>query len=431
MRILFTLTGLLLAGTLPAQITFQKHGERYTQQFRSGVAVVCTDINGDTYDDLMRLNLATNIKVDLQGQEGSLFQTYSTTIGGGGSWNAIAGDVNNDGWPDLVTSGAFDKVKVLYATPFSGDFQIVALDGDNFFAQGANLVDINNDGFLDIFVCDDNATSDIYMNDSTGGFNVIDTIIDFTTNPPSDNSGNYGSVWNDIDNDGDLDLYIAKCRQGVVEPTDPRRINALFINQGDTAWVEMADSFGIAVGWQSWSPDFADIDNDGDLDLFVTNHDAASQLFENVDGQYFEDVTINSGIFVGGLAIQSCFHDFDNDGLQGPTRSSTATSATISSCRSTIPFRAGTSPRLRWAISTPTGLWMCMRPTMSCSIRRAMPLTTRSGCSNPTTTTGCASTWQVPSATAARWAPGSPCTEPGACRCARCSRARAMASPIR
>ncbi|MDX1478972.1 MAG: FG-GAP-like repeat-containing protein [Saprospiraceae bacterium] len=316
MRILFTLTGLLLAGTLPAQITFQKHGERYTQQFRSGVAVVCTDINGDTYDDLMRLNLATNIKVDLQGQEGSLFQTYSTTIGGGGSWNAIAGDVNNDGWPDLVTSGAFDKVKVLYATPFSGDFQIVALDGDNFFAQGANLVDINNDGFLDIFVCDDNATSDIYMNDSTGGFNVIDTIIDFTTNPPSDNSGNYGSVWNDIDNDGDLDLYIAKCRQGVVEPTDPRRINALFINQGDTAWVEMADSFGIAVGWQSWSPDFADIDNDGDLDLFVTNHDAASQLFENIDGQYFEDITLTSGIFVGGLAIQSCFHDFDNDGLQ-------------------------------------------------------------------------------------------------------------------
>ncbi|MDX1409557.1 MAG: CRTAC1 family protein, partial [Saprospiraceae bacterium] len=293
-----------------------KISDQFNEPFRSGVAVVCTDINGDMQDDLVRLNYATDIKVDLQGQQGSLFRLYTTEIAGGGSWNAIAGDVNNDGWPDIVTSGAYDKVKVLYAEPFAGSFQITSLEGENFFAQGANLVDIDNDGFLDIFVCDDNATSDIYMNDGTGGFAVVDTIIDFTTIPASDNSGNYGSVWNDIDNDGDLDLYIAKCRQGVTDPADPRRINALFINMGDTAWVELADSFGIAVGWQSWSPDFADIDNDGDLDLFVTNHDAASQLFENIDGQRFEDITLTSGIAVAGLAIQSCFYDFDNDGLQ-------------------------------------------------------------------------------------------------------------------
>ena len=48
-----------------------------------------------------------------------------------------------------------------------------------------------------------------------------------------DGSGNYGSTWTDFDDDGDIDLYISKCRQNVNDPTDHRRINVLYENDGN------------------------------------------------------------------------------------------------------------------------------------------------------------------------------------------------------
>jgi hypothetical protein len=152
------------------------------------------------------------------------------------------------------------------------------------------------------------------MNDSTGNLVRNDTIIDFTTAIPSDNSGNYGSIWTDIDSDGDLDLYIAKCRQGVNDPSDPRRINALYLNDGNNKYTESADSFQLAIGAQSWTADFGDIDGDGDFDIFITNHDVPGQLLENIDNAYFDDITDDAGVVVTGIAMQGTFRDFDNDG---------------------------------------------------------------------------------------------------------------------
>ena len=119
---------------------------------------------------------------------------------------------------------------------------------------------MDEDGFLDAFICDDNAESKIYMNNQDGTFRFQD-MIDFNTVPASDNSGNYGSVWSDFDSDGDIDLYIAKCRQGVEVPTDPRRVNALYVNDGNNHFTEMAAEYGLADGGQSWTADFGDLDS--------------------------------------------------------------------------------------------------------------------------------------------------------------------------
>ena len=141
-----------------------------------------------------------------------------------------------------------------------------------------------------------------------------DTILDLNTSPPSDNSGNYGSTWTDFDLDGDLDCYISKCRVGVFDPSDPRRINMLYVNT-DTGYVEMADSFRLASGAQSWSADFADVDNDGDFDIIVVNHDVPSEFFENRGEGVYVDIAAEAGLEIEGIIIQSIFRDFDNDGL--------------------------------------------------------------------------------------------------------------------
>ena len=74
-------------------------------------------------------------------------------------------------------------------------------------------------------------------------------------------------------------------------------------------------SKGIAVGWQSWTASFGDIDNDGDFDLAVINNDHSSQIFENTgNGNYVELVASNvstSDIY----PMESVFEDFDNDGF--------------------------------------------------------------------------------------------------------------------
>src|SRR5690606_25688720 len=114
--------------------------------------------------------------------------------------------------------------------------------------------------------------------------------------------------------DGDLDLYIAKCRQGVNNPNDPRRWNRLFVNDGNGNFTDMAAAYGVQVRNQSWTADFGDIDNDGDMDLVVTNHDATIQLFENDGTGQFTAITDGSGLAVTGFFLQSKLVDLDNAG---------------------------------------------------------------------------------------------------------------------
>jgi ASPIC/UnbV protein/VCBS repeat protein len=314
MRTLFVLVLVIVTAGLYGQISFTESQSTATNNFKSGVSVVSIDMNGDTQDDLVRLNNGTELQVDLQHTGGKFFTTYQNLIADNPEWNLVAGDLNNDGWPDIVTSGIIDRVKVIQAIPFTNDYNISKIEDPLFFAQTANLIDADSDGFLDIFVCHEDGLNRLFLNDGAGGFVRNDTLIDFRTVPPSDNSGNYGSVWTDFDLDGDPDLYITKCKVGVFDPADPRRINVLYVNT-DTGYVELADSFGLASGDQSWSSDFADIDNDGDLDIMVTNQDVSSILFENRGNGEYVDITMEAGLDIEGIIIQGIFRDFDNDGM--------------------------------------------------------------------------------------------------------------------
>ena len=112
---------------------------------------------------------------------------------------------------------------------------------------------------------------------------------------PSDNSGNYGIVWVDYDFDGDVDMYMSKCRLGVTNANDPRRMNLLYENNGDGTFTEVAEDRGLRPFAQSWAADFGDIDNDGDFDAIVINHDIPSVIYENDGMNNFTDITASTG----------------------------------------------------------------------------------------------------------------------------------------
>ncbi|MBL4715308.1 MAG: VCBS repeat-containing protein [Bacteroidia bacterium] len=142
---------------------------------------------------------------------------------------------------------------------------------------------------MDIFICNDDSANYVYKNSGDYFFKTNSLI------NTGNAAGNYASIWTDYDNDRDLDLYISKCYSYADSASDPRRINVLYQNDGNGIFTETAKTAGIDDSSQSWCADFGDIDNDGDLDMYLINHKAPHKLFEN----------LGSGTF----------KDFDNDGF--------------------------------------------------------------------------------------------------------------------
>ncbi|MGC6457761.1 MAG: FG-GAP-like repeat-containing protein [Akkermansiaceae bacterium] len=290
----------------------------------SGVAMGVADMNQDGYDDIVHLKEAVSLFVEYQDPTGGNFTRLSLGIPSSSSaWGMAVGDADNNGFPDIVTGGFNDGIHYQRANNNGTAFTETTLSSPTVFLQAINFADINMDGWLDIFACHDNGENAKWRNDGTGVMISNSSMMDTRTNPASDNSGNYGTVWTDYDNDGDLDLYISKCRLGVSSSNDPRRINQLFQNDGNGNYTEVGAAAGLRFGQQTWSTDFADIDNDGDLDCFVGNHDALSLIMRNNGNGTFTDVTADSGVSVNWDIIQCVFRDFNNDGwidlfLTGP-----------------------------------------------------------------------------------------------------------------
>ncbi len=312
-KVFGVLAALALSGAVSAQTFTNSTNLLGFTGYNSGGCVAVTDMDQDGYDDIVILDQSTNLYIAYQETDGSFSTEYYGQVSGSEQWGMCVGDVGNDGHNDVFSGGAYDGVH-FYNITDRGISTDEDLQQGSMFMQACNMADINNDGWLDAFGCHDDAAGRIWGNDGNGELLPQNSWIDLATVPPSDNSGNYGSVWSDIDNDRDLDFFIAKCRQFVSDPYDPRRLNVCYINDGNSNYTEEAMERGLRHYEQSWTVDFADIDNDGDFDCLITTHSATLKLYQNDGTGYFTDITPGSGLEISGFFLQAKMTDFDNDG---------------------------------------------------------------------------------------------------------------------
>ncbi len=227
-------------------------------------------------------------------------------IDGGSSIAGTWGDYNNDGNLDLFVANNTGALNALYKNNGSGNFTKITTGGiANYsgYCHGATWVDYNNDGYLDMFVTDYMPTrfNLLYKNNGDETFTQI-------TNSALVQEAKYsiGATWADYDNDGDMDVFV---------PATSGQSNSLFRNNGAGAFEKMTN-VGISLdNASSVGSSWGDVDNDGDLDLFVANTGGMDNFFyfNDGDGTFTQ---VHSGLLVtnGGNSSGSNWVDIDNDG---------------------------------------------------------------------------------------------------------------------
>lgn len=271
------------------------------------IAVV--DMNGDYLDDIVSVS-DNNIQIHHQQLGGGFTEANypTTTADFTPSWSMAAGDIDKNGFNDLLY-GNGSGVTFMYANATGTGYTEVS-GSEYVFSQRSNFVDINNDGHLDAFVCHDVDPNVYYINNGSG-------ILGFNQGGIGDHTegGNYGSIWTDYDNDGDVDLFIAKCRGGA----STAKINELHRNDGNGVFTDVSVAANMSDPLQTWSSAWNDYDNDGWMDALIgasSTADGPHKLMHNNQDGTFSDITAGSGWDSNSsLNIEHISYDFDNDGF--------------------------------------------------------------------------------------------------------------------
>ena len=241
-----------------------------------------------------------------------------------GGLNMVQADYNNDGCMDLlVLRGAweFPVRKSLLRNNCDGTFTDVThqagLEEPATRTQAAVWADTNNDGLLDLFVGNENAPSQLFLNKGDGTFQDISAAsgvskIAFTK----------GVTAADYDNDGYVDFYVSNLYGG----------NFLYHNNHNNTFTEVSQRAGVHQPQsQSFATWFFDYDNDGWPDIFVTTYFFSLdetmrsylglptnvetfKLYRNLGNGTFKDVTSEAGLNKINVPMGANFGDVDNDG---------------------------------------------------------------------------------------------------------------------
>lgn len=272
------------------------------------------DYDNDNALDLFVINSANNTNCFLYHNNGAGNFTR-VTVGLGADTGSILtaawADYDSDGWLDLIaapTGGGFMPAGGLYHNQGGILSRVeLTLAGVN-TAQSAAWTDFDSDGDLDMFFATaagggffgGNGNEAMYINRGQGAFTRM-------TNGVIVTSGNSSptTAWADYDGDGDLDVYVGNING---------QVKFLFRNNGDGTFTQV---FGVVAEEEgdNESAAWGDYDNDGWIDLFVANNTGFGNfLFHNDGGGVFTKVELGSVTGDRASSISGAWADIDNDG---------------------------------------------------------------------------------------------------------------------
>jgi len=228
------------------------------------------------------------------------------------SWGSAWGDYDGDGYIDVFTVGHLAGICQLWHNNGDGTFTdvttaagMLTVDGD---AHAPCWADLDNDGDLDLYVAKGTNKqnkpenyNDLWRNNGDGTF----TNIAIASGVTGLGCPNRGVTAIDYDNDGDLDLFIPS-----YFIHDEVRGNLLYRNDGNFHFTDVATEAGVSEGFQERAAAWADYDLDGFIDFFISETNA---LYRNNGDGTFTNVTRRVGM-AKGKSNSAAWGDFDNDG---------------------------------------------------------------------------------------------------------------------
>ncbi len=323
-----------------------------------GMGAAVGDINNDGWADLYLTNLGSN-QMFLNKGDGTFSDVTKKTGTDDVRWSASAAffDYDRDGWLDLMVVNYADfsitNNPVCYAASSARDYctprafrapgnRLFHNEGNgNFkdvtvsagvsaeFGHGLGIVsaDFNGDGWIDIYVANDGDPNQLWINQKNGSFKNEALLAGAALNRDGNPEAGMGVDAGDFDGNGTEDIFVTH----LMDET-----NTLYINLGDALFEDRTREAGLGMPgrrFTGFGTLFFDYDNEGWLDLFVTNGsvqllpellrkgdqyplDQPNQLFRNLGNGKFVEVSERGGeaFRISDIGRGAAFGDIDNDG---------------------------------------------------------------------------------------------------------------------
>ena len=204
----------------------------------------------------------------------------------------------------------------------------LTLNGYEYIYNGGGVAvgDINNDGLQDIYFTGNMVSSRLYLNKGNLKFEDITESAKVGTSTWAN-----GVTMVDINQDGFKDIYVSV--GGTGHTPEKSRANLLFVNNGDETFTELAGQFGLADTGYGIQSTFFDYDRDGDLDMYLLSNSfvnysrnipkpkaihgegaSTDKLFRNNGNLTFSDVSAEAGILIEGFGLGVTVSDINGDG---------------------------------------------------------------------------------------------------------------------